>query len=279
MRLASSMPWAALPALLLLAAPAAARGADPEAEHCMNLEEKFSSEEAIVGCTAMIDSGRYSGANLSGVYNNRGIAYRNQRDNPRALADFSEAIRINPQSSIAYRNRGDIYLRMNDPRRAIADFDEAIRITPAFAAAYQNRARGYGMLGQHGRAAADMRVAVEITPDHPVRQEILCWSLALANEDLAAARAACDASLKLKPDASNTYDSRAMVGLKQKRYQDAWNDYDAAVRLDSKSAHSLYGRGIAALRLGRAAGKADIERARTMDPAVTRQYESYGEAP
>jgi len=41
-----------------------------------------------------------------------------------------------------------------------------------------------------------------------------------------------------------------VVGLKQHRFQDAWDDYDAAVRLDPKRASPLYGRAMAEIRLG-----------------------------
>ena len=54
----------------------------------------------------------------------------------------------------------------------------------------------------------------------------------------------------------------------------------AALVRDQGNAHYLYGRGIAALRLGRTQeGQADLAAARAADSAVAASYESYGVTP
>jgi hypothetical protein len=53
-----------------------------------------------------------------------------------------------------------------------------------------------------------------------------------------------------------------LVGLRQGRWQHAWDDYNEAVTADAGMMGSLYGRGLAALGLGRTAeGEADIAKA------------------
>ena len=56
------------------------------------------------------------------------------------MADYNEAIRIDPRFAVAYRNRGILYLNKGDNNHAIADCDEAIRIDPKYAVSYDNRA-------------------------------------------------------------------------------------------------------------------------------------------
>ena len=86
-------------------------------------------------------------------------------------------------------------------------------------------------------------------------------------------------SLRDRPDHSPTLDSRGLVGLKQHRYQDAWNDYDAATRLGAGPSW-VFGRGVAALRLGRTAeGQADIARAEAMNSGVRQFYADFGIRP
>jgi TIR domain/Tetratricopeptide repeat len=46
----------------------------------------------------------------------------------RAIADFNEAIRLNPSYALALGNRGLVYAKKDSYDRAIADFDEAIRL-------------------------------------------------------------------------------------------------------------------------------------------------------
>jgi Flp pilus assembly protein TadD len=71
-----------------------------------------------------------------------------------------------------------------------------------------------------------------------------------------------------------------MVALKQSRFQDAWNDYDAAMRINPEGPSWVYGRGIAALRLGRTEeGRADIARAQALNAEVARYYAGLGIRP
>ena len=73
----------------------------------------------------------------------RGNAYMRQGDNDRAIADFNEAIRLNPKSARAFDDRGFAYAHKNDVDRAIADFNEAIRLEPNNAVQLSNRGNAY----------------------------------------------------------------------------------------------------------------------------------------
>jgi tetratricopeptide (TPR) repeat protein len=46
------------------------------------------------------------------------------------IADYNEAIRLDPKSALAFGNRGIAYGKKGDNDRALADFDEAIRLNP-----------------------------------------------------------------------------------------------------------------------------------------------------
>ena len=51
----------------------------------------------------------------------------------RAIADYREAIRLNPNVAFYYLNRGDAWRDKGDNERAIADYSEAIRLDPTSA--------------------------------------------------------------------------------------------------------------------------------------------------
>src|SRR2546421_12611482 len=79
---------------------------------------------AITDCTPSINSGKWKGRNLAAYYSNRAAAYREQGDNDRAIADYNEAIRLDPERTLAFLGRGIAFSEKGDNDRAIADFSE-----------------------------------------------------------------------------------------------------------------------------------------------------------
>ena len=82
----------------------------------------------------------------------------------RAIADYDQAIRLSPQDAGAYFCRGLVYGRMGERDRAIADYGQAIRLNPQFAAAYSDRGFAYQCNGEHDRAIADFDQAIRFDP-------------------------------------------------------------------------------------------------------------------
>ncbi len=70
--------------------------------------------------------------NLSPHLTIGGLAYDAKNNHDRAIADFNEAIRLNPKYTFAFNNRGNAYDAKNDHDRAIADYTEAIRLDPKY---------------------------------------------------------------------------------------------------------------------------------------------------
>lgn len=194
----------------------------------------------IQACTAIIESGGESAVGLAVAHNNRGNLLADRGDADRAMLDYDEAIRLDPQNADAHYNRGLTYTHRGDYVRAIAGYDEAIRLNPRYSAAYNNRC---------------MMRAMYLT------------------RELDRARADCDAAIRLGGDGPRFLSSRGFLSLRQGRSQDAWNNYDAAIRGQPDFAIPLYGRGIAALRLGRTAeGLADLARATALDATIAQTF-------
>ena len=99
------------------------------------------------------------------AYYNRGYLYLyTEKNYDQAIADYNEAIRINPNFAAAYYDRGNLYMYTGDMNKAIAEFSEAIRINPDYLDAYINRGYAYVHQYDYGHARADYEKALQIDP-------------------------------------------------------------------------------------------------------------------
>lgn len=60
----------------------------------------------------------------------RGFAWKRKGDKDKAMADFDEAIRLNPKEALAWRIRGATWAAKAEYAKALADYSESIRIDP-----------------------------------------------------------------------------------------------------------------------------------------------------
>jgi tetratricopeptide (TPR) repeat protein len=96
---------------------------------------------------------------LAMAYCNRGVAYGSKGEYDKAIADCTEAIRLDPKLDLAYELRGLAYGSKGEYDKAIADYTEAIRLDPKFALTYHNRGLAYESKGDHDKAEADFAEA------------------------------------------------------------------------------------------------------------------------
>jgi lipoprotein NlpI len=105
-----------------------------------------------------------SDENVVRSYTLRGEIYRDRKDYKGAIADCTEAIRLDPEFAPAYNTRGNAYSDMKDYDRAIADYSEAIRLDPNNASEFVSRGNAYYDLKDDVRAIADYTEAIRLDP-------------------------------------------------------------------------------------------------------------------
>jgi tetratricopeptide (TPR) repeat protein len=142
----------------------------PGAVQAQTIEQQWSwcrdddSERLIRACTAVIRAARQSPENLAKAYFNRGRAWSDQGQFDRAMPDFDQAIRLDPNYPDAFNNRGVAYLGKGLTERAIEDFDQAIKLDPNYAIAIYNRGLASQSLGRADEAARYFARAKQVGP-------------------------------------------------------------------------------------------------------------------
>ncbi len=98
---------------------------DGSIDACFNEQ----GQAAIAACTHAISSGRFSGEELASLYDNRAIELRQRGDYDKAIADYSDALRINGELTGAYTGRGLAYEGKAEVEKAKADYRRALTLT------------------------------------------------------------------------------------------------------------------------------------------------------
>ncbi len=255
------------------AAPVAAGTPAENSARCMNIERNLPADTVVASCGATI---RDTVKNLATAYYLRGVALRSKRDFDGAVADFNQAISLDPSDSEYLIERGNTHDARGDLDRAIADHSAAIKVNPNSANAFNSRGAALQRKGDYARAAADYAQVTKLQPKSPEAWSALCWARAIGERDLQQALQACNEALRIKPDAIDALDSRGFVQLKLNRIDAAIADYDAALKIDPKYAPSLYARGIARQRKGDRGGSADVAAAQKIAAGIADELGRYG---
>ncbi|MCJ2186917.1 aspartyl protease family protein [Novosphingobium beihaiensis] len=244
----------------------------------------------------------------------RGNALAAQRAFPKAIADLTEAIRLEPGNAGYYSDRANAYRRSGTAARARADLDKAIELDPGNGELLRTRAFNRLRDGDKAGALADAEAAAKAThsasldiaglaflfeslgqPQRAVSMldDVIklhradarlgsllngrCWARALANTELGEALKDCNKAIKRDGAKAAYLDSRGLVHFRRGDMAKALADYDAALKLQPKLVWSLYVRGLIKIRQGdTAAGEADKAAATTLDPKIAKDANRYG---
>ena len=152
--------------LTFAALPARAQVSTEEWERCSgaNTGSNIPAEARIGYCTQLIQGGRLPKTYLPLVYFNRAHIYSKNNLYDKAIADYNQAIELDPKYAYAYGDRALAYKRQGQLDLAIADFTRAIALDPQDSISYNNRGAAYEVQGQRDKTIADYRTALKLDP-------------------------------------------------------------------------------------------------------------------
>jgi tetratricopeptide (TPR) repeat protein len=142
------------------------------------------------------------------------------------------------------------------------------------------RSEIYARMGRFEDARRDGEERAHIGVDSAQGNNAQCWLRGVAGKELEQGLDFCDKAIARKPEIGAYLDSRGLVYFKMGRFQDALNDYNAALDKNSDATASRYARGVVKLRLGdKDGGQRDIDDVKERDIIVTQEMAGRGVSP
>ena len=200
------------------------------------------------------------------AFNHRGFSYGKKGDYDHAIADHDEAIKLNPKDAVAFGHRATAYVLNDQYDRAIADYDEAIRLDGNFALPFAGRGMAYSAKGQYDHAIADYDEAIRL--DRNFAEAFALRGIAYsAKGQHDRAFADYDEAIRLNPQDTNAFNNRGNAYFNKGDYDRAIADYDEAIRLNPKNAHFFHRRGATWVKKGQFdRAITDLDEAIRLDP-------------
>ncbi|OJW28037.1 MAG: hypothetical protein BGO49_07545 [Planctomycetales bacterium 71-10] len=179
----------------------------------------------------------------------RGDVHRALGDLPRALADLDEAVRLGPNYPRAFASRGRLLEDMKEDARAEADYSRAVALDPNYAFAYRLRGAIRSRTGRNEEALRDFEVVGRLRPNDSENHKDRGGVLVRMNRN-DEALAELDRALAIDPRNAKAYQNRGAAYNNLRRYAEAVADLDRAIDLDPKNAGARTNCGLALFMLG-----------------------------
>jgi len=163
------------------------------------------------------------------------------------IANYTEAIRLDPKDPYLYRGRGAAYAGMRRFDEAIADYNEAIRLDPKDPYTYRRRGVAYADMGKFDKAISDYSEAIQLDPESRFDPEKTCAYHARFDRARAyrskgeydKAIADYNVAIRLDPDYSMYYHQRGHAHEEKGDCQKASEELSRAIQLTSDSEREL----------------------------------------
>lgn len=209
-------------------------------------------------------------------YVGRALAYGALEEYELALADAERVVVLAPDAPGAYTLRGRAYISTSQTELAIADFTKAIELDPEYAEPYYRRGVALRRSGEWPKAVDDFTRAIELNPDDSDSYRIRAFTHSImGNHDLALLD--FDQVIVLDPEDAGAYNNRALERAYIGEFEGALADMEICAELEGGELPPSYldTRAFVYLSMGDdEAAQADYETA--LDAGMTSAYPRLG---
>ena len=189
------------------------------------------ADRVIESCTALIQSGHETTADLVRDYGFRAGAYLTKHLYDREIADETKVIALAPDDAFNFEMRAGAYILKGLYDQAIADYTKAIALKRDAPDVYYHRGSAYTYKRLYDLAIADYTKAIALKPDDGNYYASRALAYHFKGED-AQGLPDADKAVALLPKYDNVIENRAEIYEKLDRRDDAIADYRAALALN-----------------------------------------------
>jgi tetratricopeptide (TPR) repeat protein len=295
--------------------PLVRRGSHRIGEHNRTLVTGIGIAALVVllGLAAVTGRLPSSQASQAKAHYDRATLLAEQGRTGEALAEYQEAIRLEPDFALAHNDLGYEYYAMGQLAQAEDEFEKALQADPKLAVAHANLANVYDDQGRYDEGLAVVEEALHLDPSLAYAHLVSAY-LYVSLGRLGEAQASLEKSIELD---SSLVDAHLMLGLihydqanyalaiecldnalaeqspnetksviytwrgialgTQADYEGALADLDRAIKMDSENAFAYHVRGLVCVEVGeRERAISDLEQALELglDPDLTAEAQA-----
>jgi len=216
-----------------------------------NDQEFKSMAEALANQKTVIRTAKYGVSEnvtpqTAGTFLDRGILFASRGDYEMAIADFTEAIRLNPNMASAYMLRA---------RAIYASVSNITNVSENFSGVGSTITKegqlSAGQIAAYNRAIEDLTQVIRLEPDN-AKAYVERGRVNADKADYDRAIADYNQAIRINPDYSDAYNNRGVVYVSKGDLDRAIEDYTHAIRLSpnifggySNRANAYVNRGLA----------------------------------
>jgi tetratricopeptide (TPR) repeat protein len=174
---------------------------------------------------------RHGAGSSALVHNNLGVALAGRGRLAAAMAQYAEALRLDPRYADARNSLGVALASQGKLAAAVEQYNEALRLHPGYTAARNNLGIALTRQGQFELAAIQLTEALRLNPGYvPARNNL---GVALTGQGKFADAAACFAkAIRLNPDYGEAHNNFALIRATcpEAKYRDGREAVESASR-------------------------------------------------
>lgn len=229
-------------------------------EHSANIRISFSNIDCFYNVSPLVSGQGYAWAFMYGgncpsighiqstisaadIHIQRGVAHLKDGDYDTALAEFREALSINPKNATVLKYRGDAYFNSQNYVLAIESYTDAIVNDSNFAQAYDSRGHVHEIEKDYSGAIGDYSSAISIDDNPKYRAHRA--DVYLKTNDFDRAIADYTVAIDKKPKFDYAYNGRGKAYLDMKSFNLAFKDFVKALEINPRNLDFLENKRIA----------------------------------